>query len=781
MKFSLFFFFILLISIQAFAQDQQAFDIKGKVNDPAGQPVLYCTVQIDSLSIATVTEADGSYELKSVPQGNHTLTIKAFGFQAKTIRVAVRKEESVVLNISLQEDISTADSVIVIGKSEKEKIESSALAVDVIETKTIKLQTADMGEVMAQTQGVSVRRSGGLGSDTRFSLNGLSGDQIRFFQDGIPLEFNGYLSGISNVPVNLVDRIEVYKGVVPIQFGADALGGAVNLVSPKMYPGLGGSASYQTGSFGTHRATLDIKHFNDSTGLFVGVGGFYDYAKNNYKVDVDVPNDKGKLSEQTIRRFHDKYRAGGMHVVVGIKDKKWAKELSVKGFYTDYLKELQNNNLMEGIPWGDVVTLRNAAGVNLTYRKEFGDKISLNVMGGYNQSERQLVDTSHAVYNWYGERILIKNKPGEIDPQAGGSHLLTWDKNTYARLFASWKIAKHHSVRVSIAPTYTLRTADEKYLESYDPNTARRSLLTWVNGLEYKWNAFNDKLENILFVKDYVQQIESKDMMFGSVTKRHVHYYGIGNGVRYEFSHRLAVKLSYEYATRLPRPDELFGDGQLTMSSLDLEPERSHNGNLEITLKNRAKANWYIQANAFIRKIDNLILLIPSTDRDNIYRNVYEAISTGLELSAGWTSQNEKISLNANSTYQKYYNSSKEGVFGDFYGDRIPNTPYFFYNASASYSFRKIFHAKDKLSPFWSMRYVHEFYRSWESAGLIQYKQTIPSQQIHSAGLTYRLIRDKLSWALTAEVQNLLDEKIFDFYGVQKPGRGFYIKITTQF
>jgi len=78
-------------------------------------------------------------------------------------------------------------------------------------------------EIAGATQGVAVRRVGGLGSNARFSLNGPYDDQIRFFLDGVPLELAGYPFE-SPRPVNLVNRVEVYRGVVPVRFGADALG-----------------------------------------------------------------------------------------------------------------------------------------------------------------------------------------------------------------------------------------------------------------------------------------------------------------------------------------------------------------------------------------------------------------------------------------------------------------------------------------------------------------------------------------------------------------------------
>ncbi len=112
-------------------------------------------------------------------------------------------------------------------------------------------------------QGLSVRRYGGLGSSARISMNGLYDDQIRLFLDGVPLDLAGYPFGIENVPVNLIDRIEVYRGVVPVRFGADALGGAINLVSDQRYQNHL-AASYQVGSFGTHRLSVGGRYTRPS-------------------------------------------------------------------------------------------------------------------------------------------------------------------------------------------------------------------------------------------------------------------------------------------------------------------------------------------------------------------------------------------------------------------------------------------------------------------------------------------------------------------------------------
>ena len=90
-----------------------------------------------------------------------------------------------------------------------------------------------LNDLVDRTAGVKVRREGGAGSDFDLTINGMSGNSIRYFIDGVPLETKGTGLSLDNVPLNTVERVELYKGVVPSYLGADALGGAVNIVTRK--------------------------------------------------------------------------------------------------------------------------------------------------------------------------------------------------------------------------------------------------------------------------------------------------------------------------------------------------------------------------------------------------------------------------------------------------------------------------------------------------------------------------------------------------------------------
>ncbi|MEM8568907.1 MAG: hypothetical protein AAGF85_20785, partial [Bacteroidota bacterium] len=599
---------------------------------------------------------------------------------------------------------------------------------------------------------------------------------------------------------------------VPIQFGADALGGAVNLASPEIYNGLAGSVSYQLGSFNTHRVTGNMNYSNNKTGLFLVAGGFYDYTDNNYKIDVAIANEQGQLKQESVRRFHDGYQAFGVNLRVGVKDRKWANLLSLEGYYGDYDNEIQNSQspglvdqpslgidkAVAASPFGELRFTSVSKGANLHYNVNLTSRWELDLKGGYNYNERVSIDTSRNLYNWFGEVTRVQNQPGEFEE---ADHLITKSESWFARQQISYTLSDRHTFKLAVAPTYQSRTADDLLVAGeFDPALDKGLLFDLVSGIEYTADILNKRFQNIAFVKNYRQniRIESIDPSVEGtfIDERTVSNYGAGNGLKYNWSPRFSTKLSYEYAYRLPRQDEIFGDGQLIRENLELRPESSHNLNLQwnyinknpnVTLSdgrrvsNSRRADWQLQGNFFLRRIDDLIFLLVDANDFGSFQNVWSATSQGFELSGSWKEVIKGLSLSANATYQEYLNTSETGPFQSFEGDRIPNTPYFFANGAAAYELTKLIKKQHKLSVFWNVRFVNAFFIGWESAGLQQFKLEVPNQTTHTAGLTHRMNIKKIQNALTLEVQNLTNAKVFDLFGVQRPGRAFYIKSTIQF
>jgi hypothetical protein len=390
------------------------------------------------------------------------------------------------------------------------------------------------------------------------------------------------------------------------------------------------------------------------------------------------------------------------------------------------------------------------------------------------------------VYSWFGQCGRARARPGEIETPARDQ--LIWDHNLFGRLHLELLLHPEHTLRLTASPSYTTRTGDERLQadpSARDPLTSRRDLLTWVNGIEYQLNALDERLENIVFVKEYVQLARSEEPVPGGLIRkrdRDTHRLGFGDSLRYRFFEGFYVKASYEWATRLPRPDEVFGDAVLVVDNLELTPEVSHNYNLGATLDSGAtrSGDWNGQLSLFVRDAEELIVRL-GNDRVFSYQNVFGARSEGVEAAATWTAPGDLLMLHGNATYQSFRNTSTQGTFADFEGDRIPNRPYLFANGSARWSWKGISAPRDELSLSYDLRYVHEFFRGWESVGQREFKQVIDSQLTHGAALTYLVTGDAVDLSFSCEVQNLSDEKVFDFFGVQRPGRASYFKATAEF
>ncbi|WP_224369251.1 TonB-dependent siderophore myxochelin receptor MxcH [Hyalangium versicolor] len=779
--------------------------VTAQVLDASGAPKAAIEVSLSGPELATaraVTDAEGRVQFPELAPGQYRLQASSSAGAVQSDAVVVAGSEARIelrLPAELPPAAPSPVEVTVRGTvSEARQRQESAEAVNVVDLRRAREQSADLGEVVARTQGVAVRRSGGLGSGTRFSLNGLYDDQIRFFLDGVPLELAGYPFGFANVPVNLIDRVEIFRGVVPIRFGADALGGAVNLVTDQDHQTRLG-ASYQAGSFGTHRVTLDGRYRHDPTGFVAGGAAFFDFAQNDYRINVEVPDDRGRLQPVTVPRFHDGYRAFGGSVEVGVVDRPWARQLLLRAFGSTYDKDLQHNLVMT-VPYGEPTYGETVLGATARYEQPLSSNLELSVLGNFARRTIDFVDKGEWVYDWFGHRIRERAVAGEIESEPTDQTI--WQNSGLGRVGLEWVPHGEHVLRLSMSPTYVKRTGDERIQadpSARDPLTARRNLFTFVSGIEYELNALpipgassvleerrrgtDYAVQNTFFVKDYVYRASSEEALPGGNFRplsQDSHALGIGDGVRVRLTEWFYAKASYEYATRLPRPDEVFGNGVLISPSLELEPEVSHNANLgpHLEMRRASLGDFTVDLNAFWRDSSRLIVLL-GNDRYFTYQNVYRARALGIESAVAWSSPGRWLSLDGMVTFQDVRNASSEGTFGDFEGDRIPNRPWLFASWGARVRIPGLPGRDDTLEPFYAGRYVHSFYRSWESQGLRDFKQVVDSQLTHNLGLSWSMKRDA-RFTTTLEVQNLTDAAVYDFFGVQRPGRSIFLKVTGE-
>lgn len=668
----------------------------------------------------------------------------------------------------------------------------SAEVVKVVDTRRLKRESADLAEVLARVPGINVRRTGGLGSETRLTLNGLDDDQVRFFLDGVPLDLMGYTAGFASVPLDRIERVEVYSGVVPVRFGADALGGVINLVSPERLGGVATSASYELGSFGTQRLALSARTGTSPRGAFVRADGFYDTADNDYPIDVEIPDASGRPAPARVRRFHDGYTSRGASVEAGLAGEPWAQRLSLRAFVTLTDKDIQHNATM-GVPYGEVVAQDTLTGALLRYATSLGDDVTFDAALGHTRLASRFLDVGTCIYDWRGSCIGQRSFPGETGTALGnnGTEQATKRHTTFLRLYPSWSPLPDHLLRLSLAPIVEVQSGENRRLTTpalrrTDPSRGERTLFSFVSGVEYQLDLLDRRLQLIALAKHYFQTLRVREpAAFGATRVREKTFQrpGFGASVSLALVPSLFVKPSYEWATRVPRGQEVFGDNALVLANPELEPESSHNGNLALVYQPRATTLGLLRAElgGFVRDSHELILLLPSPNlNQQRYQNVYSARSQGIEGELGWSAPADVVSLRASATWVATINTSERGTFASFEGSQLPYRPTRFASLELRLQQRAVLTQGDEVALTARSRWVDGFLLGWEGVGDERYKLSLAHQLIHSAVLSYAL---RAAWGqLTAstEVQNLADTETYDFYGVQKPGRAFFAKVSAE-
>ena len=216
----------------------------------------------------------------------------------------------------------------------KSHVRQSAFNAVDLSVKEMHNSSKSLGEALSQLPGLKLRESGGVGSDAQLTLDGFSGKHVKVFIDGVPQEGAGTALDINNLPVSFAERIEVYKGVVPVGFGSDALGGVINIVTKKRRHGWSLDASYSYGSFNTHKSYINFSH-TLRNGLAYEINAFQNYSDNNYWIDNYITEfgDDG-ISENTdrskiyhVRRFNDRFHNEAVIGKFGVTGKSWADRL----------------------------------------------------------------------------------------------------------------------------------------------------------------------------------------------------------------------------------------------------------------------------------------------------------------------------------------------------------------------------------------------------------------------------------------------------------------------
>ncbi|MEM0941937.1 MAG: TonB-dependent receptor, partial [Bacteroidota bacterium] len=323
-----------------------------------------------------------------------------------------------------------------------------------------------------------------------------------------------------------------------------------------------------------------------------------------------------------------------------------------------------------------------------------------------------------------------------------------------------------------------------------DPNSLPSDYTRNVSGLGLSSVILNDKIKNVVTAKRFsvstasTSRLQGGFFIDGTLVEVEKASYGIGNSTKVKIGSNRFIRVSYEYATRIPENIEFLGDGLFVLGNPGLKPETSHNVNTGFFSNLGKQKKHWIDVNLFYRFIMDNIFLEQAGFSEAVFRNQDDARVYGAELSIRGEII-RSLRYNFSTTYQDIRRANSREL--NLESAREPNIPYFFSNLGLRYN-----HSRELLRGNWDAYLNYGFIEKYLLTTLpkelepalfgpvdkVRSTTIIDTQHTLDLGVTYSYTKMPL-W-VSFEVNNVLDIPVFDGFRVQLPGRNFRLKLKCR-
>ena len=247
---------LILLASYSFAQAS----LSGKVMDDQGNPLPGAVVFLKGTIIGTTVNAEGNYQLRSLPAGEFVVVARFLGYQTQEAVVQLEGGEQ-TLDFQLPADAFVTDEVVV---SATRANENTPMAYTDLNKEAIEANNVgvDLPFLLDQTPSLVVTSDAGTGIGyTGLRIRGTDPTRINITINGIPLN-DAESHGVFwvNMPdfATSTDNIQIQRGVGTSTNGAGAFGGSINLQTNQLKPESYGEILNTVGSFNTMRNTVSF-------------------------------------------------------------------------------------------------------------------------------------------------------------------------------------------------------------------------------------------------------------------------------------------------------------------------------------------------------------------------------------------------------------------------------------------------------------------------------------------------------------------------------------------
>jgi len=744
-----------------------------------GNSIEFATIQWKNLNApaytnGTTTDNKGIARLSAPSNQKLMLMVSFVGYQT-IIDTIITNRKYYTLKL-FPEPIDLAD-VVIVGKTRAQVLRESPEAVSVIDAKELQGRSISLETVLNKTIGLKVGQTGGLGSSSRIIVHGLEGNRIQILWDGIPMSNSDGAFSLDEIPIDIIERIEVYKSIIPARFGCDGLGGAINIVTKEFSTDYL-DASYEFGSYQTHKGSVFSRKNFPKSGILIGMGGYYTTAKNDYS--FRVPERENLL----VKRDHDRFQSYMLKGKIAFT-KLWFDEISTEFGYYNRFNEIQGilKNIQHAENQSGMFMLEN----KLIKSGILNDRLNLESHLSLSHMTNNFVDIAQVNYDFEGNIYPSPNGMGETGEVPHNSNDKSLEINE--RINFDYKLSANQSLNLNTLINYAQRQPNDEIASQHagfviggfpSKKTSVISGLTWDTKL------FDRKLTNMFSAKYFHLHSEIEDLtsyeMIEAPKKKNNTTSQIGwiEAMKYEAFRGFHLKASYQRAIRLPNSQELFGDGIITFPAAGLKPEKSHNFNLGFLIDKNdilGLSRLQFEVNGFYMQVSDMIKLMKqhmAAGYVNAEKVHIKGIETELKLDITPT-----VYAYGNLTYQDLrdvlnYLPGTQAP-NPTKGLRLPNIPYLFANFGAEYHRDQLF-KNWHIKAFWDGKFTEEFFYFWELTEL--QKRRIPRSFVNDIGL---LLTYKNKYSVALECHNMMNKEVWDQFRQPLAGRTFHLKFRYVF
>lgn len=310
MKYLIISILLFVAILNVFGQKATDANVVGDVKDKkSGEHIPFINVHLVNTLIGTSTDHTGHYFLKNLPEGTYRIRVSGIGYKTVEQEVQIKAGKTIELNFITEESTLALDEVVVSANRNETNRKDASVVVGVLSPKTFSASNAVcMADGLSFQPGVRVENDCNNCGYSQVRINGLDGQYSQLLIDNRPM-FSALASvyGLEQIPVNMIERVEVIRGGGSALYGASAIAGTINIITKEAL-----SNSYsvgynyqQTGAAPDHTVNLNTSMVTDDNKGGLNLYGSY-RNRSPYDFNDDGFSELPKLLSRVmgLRAYH---------------------------------------------------------------------------------------------------------------------------------------------------------------------------------------------------------------------------------------------------------------------------------------------------------------------------------------------------------------------------------------------------------------------------------------------------------------------------------------------